>query len=233
MRLFISGSAPLSADIHRAFSDRTGHAILERYGMTETNMNTSNPYEGDRIAGTVGLPLPGVSIRITDPESGQILPQGEIGMIEIQGANVFQGYWRMPEKTATEFRGDYFISGDLGLIDARGYVSIVGRGKDLIISGGYNIYPAEVETALDELSAVRESAVVGAPHPDLGEAVIGVVVPMAASFNDAGALMAALTEKLARFKQPRRIVFVDELPKNGMGKVQKTILRAQLADSFT
>lgn len=233
MRLFISGSAPLSADIHRAFSDRTGHAILERYGMTETNMNTSNPYEGDRIAGTVGLPLPGVSIRITDPESGQILPQGEIGMIEIQGANVFQGYWRMPEKTATEFRGDYFISGDLGLIDARGYVSIVGRGKDLIISGGYNIYPAEVETALDELSAVRESAVVGAPHPDLGEAVIGVVVPMTAGFDDADALMAALTEKLARFKQPRRIVFVDELPKNGMGKVQKTILRAQLADSFT
>lgn len=233
MRLFISGSAPLSADIHRAFSDRTGHAILERYGMTETNMNSSNPYEGDRIAGTVGLPLPGISIRITDPESGQILPQGEIGMIEIQGANVFQGYWRMPEKTATEFRGDYFISGDLGLIDARGYVSIVGRGKDLIISGGYNIYPAEVETALDELSAVRESAVVGAPHPDLGEAVIGVVVPMTAGFDDASALMAALTEKLARFKQPRRIVFVDELPKNGMGKVQKTILRAQLADSFT
>ncbi len=233
MRLFISGSAPLSADIHRAFSDRTGHAILERYGMTETNMNSSNPYEGDRIAGTVGLPLPGISIRITDPESGQILPQGEIGMIEIRGANVFQGYWRMPEKTATEFRGDYFISGDLGLIDARGYVSIVGRGKDLIISGGYNIYPAEVETALDELSAVRESAVVGAPHPDLGEAVIGVVVPMTAGFDDAGALMAALTEKLARFKQPRRIVFVDELPKNGMGKVQKTILRAQLADSFT
>jgi malonyl-CoA/methylmalonyl-CoA synthetase len=232
MRLFVSGSAPLSADIHREFSERTGHAILERYGMTETNMNTSNPYDGGRIAGTVGLPLPGVSIRIADPDTGQVLPQGEIGVIEIQGPNVFQGYWKMPEKTAAEFRDGYFISGDLGFIDAHGYVSIVGRAKDLIISGGYNIYPAEVETALDELREVRESAVIGAPHPDMGEGVVGVVVPMQAGFDDSGALMAALADKLARFKQPRRIVFVDELPKNGMGKVQKTVLREQLAESF-
>ncbi|MDO6414450.1 malonyl-CoA synthase [Sphingomonas sp. BIUV-7] len=232
MRLFVSGSAPLSADIHREFSERTGHAILERYGMTETNMNTSNPYEGDRIAGTVGVPLPGVSIRIADTETGAVLPQDEIGVIEIQGPNVFQGYWRMPEKTAAEFHDGYFISGDLGFIDRRGYVSIVGRAKDLIISGGYNIYPAEVETALDELPQVRESAVVGVPHPDLGEGVVGVVVPVHADFADAAALTTQLADTLARFKQPRRIVFVDELPKNGMGKVQKTVLREQLADSF-
>jgi malonyl-CoA/methylmalonyl-CoA synthetase len=232
MRLFVSGSAPLSADIHRAFAERSGHAILERYGMTETNMNTSNPYDGDRIAGTVGLPLPGVSVRISDLETGRVLPQGEIGVIEIRGPNVFQGYWKMPEKTAAEFRDGYFISGDLGVIDPQGYVSIVGRAKDLIISGGYNIYPAEVETALDELPQVRESAVVGIPHPDMGEGVVGVVVPMEVGFANADAITAALTDKLARFKQPRRIVFVDELPKNGMGKVQKTALREILADSF-
>ena len=232
MRLFVSGSAPLSADIHREFSERSGHAILERYGMTETNMNTSNPYDGDRIAGTVGLPLPGVSIRIADPDTGRVLPQGESGVIEIQGPNVFQGYWQMPEKTAAEFRDGYFISGDLGLIDARGYVSIVGRAKDLIISGGYNIYPAEVETALDELRQVRESAVIGVPHPDMGEGVVAVVVPMEPGFDDGEMLKAALSDQLARFKQPRRIVFVDELPKNGMGKVQKTVLRERLGDSF-
>ncbi|MCW1403462.1 malonyl-CoA synthase [Novosphingobium sp. MW5] len=233
MRLFISGSAPLSADIHREFSERTGHAILERYGMTETNMNTSNPYDGDRIAGTVGHPLPGVSIRIADPESGRVLPQGEIGVIEIQGPNVFLGYWQMPEKTAAEFRDGYFISGDLGFIDERGYVSIVGRAKDLIISGGYNIYPAEVETAIDELPQVRESAVIGVPHPDMGEGVVAVVVPREPGFADGAAITGALTDKLARFKMPRRVVFVDELPKNGMGKVQKTVLREQLGDSFS
>ena len=232
MRLFISGSAPLSADIHRAFSERTGYAILERYGMTETNMNTSNPYDGDRIAGTVGLPLPGVSIRIADPETGVVLPQGEIGVIEIAGPNVFQGYWQMPEKTAAEFRGDYFISGDLGLIDAKGYVSIVGRAKDLIISGGYNIYPAEVENALDELSQVRESAVIGVPHPDMGEGIIAVVVPAVSGFSDGAALKAALADSLARFKQPRVIAFVEELPKNTMGKVQKTVLREEFATTF-
>jgi malonyl-CoA/methylmalonyl-CoA synthetase len=232
MRLFISGSAPLSADIHREFSERTGHAILERYGMTETNMNTSNPYEGGRIAGTVGLPLPGVSIRIADPETGTVLPQGEIGVIEIAGPNVFQGYWRMPEKTAAEFRDGHFISGDLGLIDAKGYVSIVGRAKDLIISGGYNIYPAEVENALDELTQVRESAVIGVPHADMGEGIVAVVVPTISGFNDATALKAALVDSLARFKQPRVIAFVDELPKNTMGKVQKTVLRDQYAAIF-
>jgi len=232
MRLFVSGSAPLSADIHREFYERTGHAILERYGMTETNMNTTNPYDGERIAGTVGQPLPGVAIRIADPETGRVLQTGEIGVIEIKGANVFKGYWNMPDKTAAEFRDGYFISGDLGFINPEGYVSIVGRAKDLIISGGYNIYPAEVEAALDELAQVRESAVVGVPHPDLGEGVVGVVVPANAGFDDDAALTAGLAEKLARFKQPRRIVFVDELPRNGMGKVQKTVLRDQLANTF-
>lgn len=232
MRLFVSGSAPLSAEIHREFATRTGHAILERYGMTETNMNTSNPYEGARIAGTVGLPLPGVSVRITDPETGRVLPQGDVGVIEVQGPNVFQGYWRMPEKTAAEFRDGYFITGDLGLIDGRGYVAIVGRAKDLIISGGYNIYPAEVEAALDELAPVHESAVVGVPHPDMGEGVVAVIVPRDPGFCDAEQLKAALADRLARFKQPRHITFVDALPKNSMGKVQKNILRERYADSF-
>ncbi len=232
IRLFISGSAPLSADIHREFSDRTGHAILERYGMTETNMNTSNPYDGDRVPGTVGLPLPGVSIRIADPDSGRVLPDGEVGVIEIAGPNVFQGYWRMPEKTAAEFRDGHFISGDLGLIDGRGYVSIVGRAKDLIICGGYNVYPAEVEAALDELPEVHESAVVGVPHPDMGEGVVAVVVPREAGFADTERVKAALADRLARFKQPRHIVFVSALPKNSMGKVQKTVLRERYGDSF-
>lgn len=232
MRLFVSGSAPLSANTHRAFFERTGHAILERYGMTETNMNSSNPYDGERIAGTVGRPLPGVAIRIADPDSGTEQPQGEVGVIEIRGPNVFQGYWKMPEKTAAEFRDGWFVSGDLGLIDGRGYVSIVGRAKDLIISGGYNIYPAEVEAALDELREVAESAVIGVPHPDMGEGVVGVVVPAAAGYSDGEAIKAALADKLARFKQPRRVVFVDELPKNGMGKVQKNVLRDQFANSF-
>ncbi|WP_136163075.1 malonate--CoA ligase [Sphingomonas flavalba] len=232
MRLFVSGSAPLSADIHRSFRERSGHAILERYGMTETNMNTSNPYDGDRIAGTVGLPLPGVSVRVVDAETGAPMPAGEVGMIEIAGPNVFSGYWRMPEKTAAEFHDGYFVSGDLGMIDARGYVSIVGRGKDLIICGGYNVYPAEVETALDELPEVLESAVIGVPHPDMGEGVVAVVVPKEAGFSDEDRLLRALSERLARFKQPRRIVFVPALPKNGMGKVQKTILRDEHAKSF-
>ena len=225
VRLFVSGSAPLSADIHREFRERTGHAILERYGMTETNMNTSNPYDGDRIAGTVGMALPGVSVRIADPDSGAVLPQGEVGVIEIAGPNVFKGYWRMPEKTAAEFRDGHFISGDLGLIDARGYISIVGRAKDLIISGGYNIYPAEVETALDELPEIHESAVIGVPHRDLGEGVVAVVVPRDRGFADGDAIKAALADKLARFKQPRAILFVEALPKNAMGKVQKVALR--------
>jgi len=169
IRLFISGSAPLLAETHKAWRERTGHAILERYGMTETNMNTSNPYEGERRAGTVGFPLPGVALRITDPDSGTALAQGEVGMIEVKGPNVFSGYWRMPEKTKAEFRDDgFFITGDLGLIDADGYVHIVGRGKDLIISGGYNIYPKEIESEIDGLDGVSESAVIGIAHPDFG-----------------------------------------------------------------
>ena len=176
MRLFVSGSAPLSAETHKEFSARTGHAILERYGMTETNMNTSNPYEGERIPGSVGMPLPGVEIRVSDPETGAVLPQGEVGMIEIRGPNVFKGYWRMPEKTKAEFREDgYFISGDLGYVDPRGYIYISGRGKDLIISGGFNVYPAEVEAAIEALPGVAECAVIGVPHADFGEGVVAVV----------------------------------------------------------
>ncbi|MEF2553525.1 malonyl-CoA synthase [Aurantimonas sp. A2-1-M11] len=229
MRLFTSGSAPLLAETHRAFEDRTGQRILERYGMTETNMSTSNPYEGERRAGTVGFPLPGVSLRIVDADSTKPLPDGEIGVIEVKGPNVFCGYWQMPEKTAAEFRADgYFITGDLGLIDPQGYVTIVGRGKDLIISGGFNIYPKEVELALDELPGVVESAVVGVPHPDFGEGVVGVVV--AERPLDEAELTGALQERLARFKQPKRIVFVDELPRNTMGKVQKNVLRDRFAD---
>jgi malonyl-CoA/methylmalonyl-CoA synthetase len=232
MRLFISGSAPLAPDVHREFEARTGHAILERYGMTETNMNTSNPYDGDRIPGTVGLPLPGVEIRIVDSSTGRTLPQGEVGVIEIRGPNVFKGYWRLPEKTAAEFRDGFFVSGDLGRVDQDGYVSIVGREKDLIIAGGFNIYPAEVEDAIGEVHAVREVAVIGVPHPDLGEAVVAVVVPREREFADAEAISDALTNKLARFKQPRRVLFAAELPKNAMGKVQKAELRKLHASLF-
>ncbi len=226
MRLFVSGSAPLLADTHRAFEEKTGHAILERYGMTETNMNTSNPFSGARVAGTVGFPLPDIFLRVTDPDSGAELPRGEIGMIEVKGPNVFKGYWLMPEKTASEFRADgFFITGDLGLIDDRGYVHIVGRGKDLIISGGLNVYPKEVESEIDALPGVVESAVIGLPDADFGEAVMAVVVrEKGASIDEAG-IGAALAERLAKFKQPRRIHFVDALPRNTMGKVQKNILR--------
>lgn len=227
MRLFVSGSAPLSADIHREFRERTGHAILERYGMTETNMNISNPYDGERIAGTVGLPLPGVSIRIADPDTGAEMPVGAVGVVEIAGPNVFKGYWQMPEKTAAEFRDGYFISGDLGFVDERGYVTLVGRAKDLIISGGYNVYPAEVETALDELPQVHESAVIALPHRDLGEAPVAIVVPREKGFSDADAIRAGLADRLARYKQPRAILFAEALPKNAMGKVQKALLREE------
>jgi len=229
MRLFVSGSAPLLADTHVEFEARTGHRILERYGMTETNMNTSNPYEGERRAGTVGFALPGVSVRVCDPDSGEELPAGEIGVLEIKGPNVFKGYWQMPEKTAAEFREDgYFISGDLGFIDDDGYVTIVGRGKDLIISGGYNIYPKEVELAIDVVEGVAESAVIGVPHADFGEAVVGVVVRNGTV--DEAAILAAIGETMARFKQPKKIVFVEELPRNTMGKVQKNVLRETYRD---
>ncbi|OJF91141.1 malonate--CoA ligase [Pararhizobium antarcticum] len=234
MRLFVSGSAPLLAETHRAFAQMTGQAILERYGMTETNMNTSNPYDGDRIAGTVGFPLPGVSLRVTEPESGRPVPDGETGMIEVKGPNVFKGYWRMPEKTQAEFRADgFFITGDLGRIDDRGYVHIVGRGKDLVISGGYNIYPKEVESEIDQIAGVVESAVIGVPHPDFGEGVTAVVVKTANSLLDEQSVLNGLKDRLARYKQPKRVIFVDDLPRNTMGKVQKNVLRDLCAELYS
>ncbi|TCU31264.1 malonyl-CoA/methylmalonyl-CoA synthetase [Rhizobium azibense] len=233
MRLFVSGSAPLLAETHVEFEKRTGHAILERYGMTETNMNTSNPYDGARIAGTVGFPLPGVTVRVTDPATGAVLPPDETGMIEIKGPNVFKGYWRMPEKTAAEFTSDgFFISGDLGKIDKDGYVHIVGRSKDLVISGGYNIYPKEVEGEIDQLDGVAESAVIGVPHPDFGEGVTAIVVRKTDSALDEGAILHALHDRLARYKQPKRIIFAEDLPRNAMGKVQKNVLRQKYADLY-
>jgi malonyl-CoA/methylmalonyl-CoA synthetase len=233
MRLFVSGSAPLLAETHREWQDRTGHAILERYGMTETNMNTSNPYEGARVPGTVGMPLPGVSVRIADPVSGAELPQGEIGMIEVKGPNVFSGYWRMPEKTRAEFRDDgYFITGDLGTIDDKGYVRIVGRGKDLVISGGFNVYPKEVEEEIDALPGVAESAVIGVSHPDFGEGVTALVVKKKDAGLEDRDVIAALKERLAAYKLPKRVIFVDDLPRNAMGKVQKALLRETYRDLY-
>jgi malonyl-CoA/methylmalonyl-CoA synthetase len=233
MRLFVSGSAPLLAETHREWTQRTGHAILERYGMTETNMNTSNPYEGDRVPGAVGFPLPGISVRITHPETAAILPQGEIGMIEVKGPNVFKGYWNMPEKTAAEFRSDgFFITGDLGKIDSRGYVSIVGRDKDLVITGGFNVYPIEVETEIDALPSVIESAVVGVPHPDFGEGVTALIVARKGADIGERQVIAALETRLAKFKLPKRVFFVDELPRNAMGKVQKAAIRATYSDLY-
>ncbi len=226
MRLFVSGSAPLLEDTHRQWQARTGHAILERYGMTETNMNVSNPYAGARIAGTVGLPLPGVEVRLTDPASAAPVAEGEIGMVEVRGPNVFKGYWRMPEKTAEELRPDgFFITGDLGRWDANGYLQIVGRGKDLIISGGFNVYPKEVEAEIDSIPGVVEAAVIGLPHRDFGEAVTAVVVREPGAQLDEAAVLAALADRLARFKRPRRVLFAAELPRNTMGKVQKNLLR--------
>ncbi len=227
MRLFISGSAPLLAETHREWKAKTDHAILERYGMTETGMNTSNPYAGERIAGTVGFPLPGVGVRVVDPESGTELAPGEIGMIEVKGPNVFSGYWRMPEKTAGEFRDGWFITGDLGLIDARGYVQIVGRGKDLVITGGYNVYPKEIETEIDALPGVIESAVIGLPHADFGEGVTAVVVARDGAALDEKTVLGALDGRLAKYKLPKRVIFLDDLPRNTMGKVQKNLLRQQ------
>ncbi|MFN3350534.1 malonate--CoA ligase [Pseudorhodoplanes sp.] len=234
MRLFTSGSAPLLAETHTAFREKTGHAILERYGMTETNMNTSNPYDGDRIAGTVGFPLPGVEVRIAEADSGKVLPQGEIGVIEVRGPNVFPGYWRMPEKTKAEFRDDgFFITGDVGKIDERGYVHIVGRAKDLIITGGFNVYPKEVESEIDALPGVVESAVIGCPHPDFGEGVTAVVVLKKDSIPDEKAMIANLEGRLAKFKLPKRVIFVDDLPRNTMGKVQKNVLRERHAKLYS
>ena len=226
MRLFISGSAPLLADTHREWMARTGHAVLERYGMTETNMNTSNPYDGERVPGAVGPALPGVSVRVTDPETGKDIPHEEIGMIEVKGPNVFKGYWRMPEKTKAEFRDDgFFITGDLGKIDHNGYVHILGRGKDLVISGGFNVYPKEIESEIDAMPGVVETAVIGVPHKDFGEGVTAVVVMDGKTTLDEAQVMAGLDGRLAKFKMPKRVIFVDELPRNAMGKVQKNILR--------
>jgi len=226
MRLFVSGSAPLLAETHDRWRETTSHAILERYGMTETNMNTSNPYDGDRRAGTVGFPLPGVELKVTDPQSGDPLADGEIGVIEVRGDNVFAGYWQMPEKTAEELREDgWFITGDLGFVDDRGYVTIVGRGKDLIITGGFNVYPKEVESVIDELPGVNESAVIGVPHKDFGEGVVAIVVPQKGASLSETDVVAGLSEQLAKFKQPKRVVIVDELPRNTMGKVQKNVMR--------
>ncbi len=233
MRLFVSGSAPLLAETHVQFETRTGHRILERYGMTETNMSTSNPYAGDRRAGTVGLPLPGVELKITDPKTGALTPKGEIGQIEVRGPNVFKGYWQMPEKTAAELRGDgFFITGDLGQMDERGYVQIVGRDKDLIISGGYNIYPKEIELVLDDQPGVLESAVIGVPHPDFGETVVGILVSDGEGGPDTDAIGANIATALARFKHPQRLIVLDELPRNTMGKVQKNVLRDRFGDLF-
>ncbi len=233
MRLFVSGSAPLLAEDHRAFEDRTGHAILERYGMTETCMITTNPYDGARKPGAVGMPLPGIAIRVTDRETGASLPQGEIGAIEVKGPNVFEGYWQMPEKTASEFRKDgFFITGDLGQIGDDGYLRIVGRDKDLVISGGYNVYPKEIESLIDDLPGVVESAVIGLAHPDLGEGVTAIVVPQKGANLDEAGVIAALGDRLARYKQPKRVIFVEELPRNVMGKVQKAELRKRHADLY-
>jgi malonyl-CoA/methylmalonyl-CoA synthetase len=232
VRLFISGSAPLLAETHRAWEDRTGHRILERYGMTETNMNATNPLDGERRAGTVGRALPGVDVRVRD-HAGRDLPDGEVGVIEVRGPNVFKGYWGMPEKTREEIRPDgFFITGDLGVIGPDGYLTIVGRGKDLIISGGLNIYPKEVEEALDALPGVEESAVFGVPHPDFGEAVVAAVVPVRGASLDQAALTAALGAALARFKQPKHIAVLPALPRNAMGKVQKAALRTEFAGLF-
>ncbi|MCL6284887.1 malonyl-CoA synthase [Ruegeria sp. 2012CJ41-6] len=230
MRLFISGSAPLLVDTHEQWEARTGHRILERYGMTETNMSTSNPYDGERRAGTVGFPLPGVEARIMN--DGAPVPAREIGVLEVRGPNVFQGYWQMPEKTAEELRADgWFITGDLARMDAEGYVAIVDREKDLIITGGFNVYPKEVESLIDDLPGVLESAVIGAPHPDFGEGVVAVVACEDPKLEP-DAVISALADRLARFKQPKRVILTDALPRNTMGKVQKKALREQYQGVF-
>ncbi len=229
MRLFISGSAPMLTDTFEVFEDRTGHRILERYGMSETSMNTSNPLNGERKPGTVGPALPGVSVRVVD-DGGKELPVGEPGNLQVKGSNVFPGYWRLPEKTAEDFTDDgFFDTGDKASIDCDGYVSIVGRAKDMIISGGLNVYPKEVELLIDEISGVTESAVIGIPHPDFGEAVMAVVVAKAGAVQEE-AVIAFCRERLAAFKCPKQVVVVDTLPRNAMGKVQKNLLRQQYGE---
>ena len=228
MRLFISGSAPLLTETFQAWKERTGHTILERYGMSETVMLTSNPYrdeDGQRVGGTVGFALPGVGVRVHDDKGGAC-PPGEIGGIEVRGPNVFAGYWRMPEKTAEEFTADgWFKTGDVGVIDESGRVTIVGRSKDLIISGGYNVYPAEIEGVINDMSGVAESAVIGVPHPDFGEAVVAVVIAKPGATLNADSIVSTLKARIANFKVPKRVFVQNELPRNAMGKVQKNLLR--------
>ncbi|HSD69621.1 MAG TPA: malonyl-CoA synthase [Woeseiaceae bacterium] len=232
VRLFVSGSAPLLEETFIAFEERTGQRILERYGMTETNMNTSNPLHGERRPGTVGPPLPGVDVRIVDT-AGNVLPTGEIGHLQVRGPNVFVGYWRMPEKTVEDFTGDgFFNTGDMARIDDDGYVSIVGRSKDVVISGGLNVYPKEIELFIDGLAGVRESAVIGVPHPDFGEGVVAIVVAADGVSPSEGEIVRACKAELADFKVPKRVVFVDELPRNTMAKVQKNLLREQCRTLF-
>lgn len=230
MRLFVSGSAPLLVDTHEAWEERTGHRILERYGMSETNMNTSNPYDGERRAGTVGFPLPGVETRIR--QDSVEVAQGEIGVLEVRGLNVFKGYWQMPEKTAEELLPDgWFITGDMARVDPDGYITIVGRSKDLVITGGFNVYPKEVESLIDDIVGVKESAVIGVPHADFGEAVVAVVVRDDPTLTK-DAVSAPLAESLAKFKQPKEVIFLPELPRNTMGKVQKKALREDFSALF-
>jgi malonyl-CoA/methylmalonyl-CoA synthetase len=232
VRVFISGSAPLLEDTFRQFEARTGHRILERYGMTETGMNSSNPLSGERRPGTVGLALPGIELRVAD-ETGRVLGPDQVGVLEVRGPNVCKGYWRMPERTAEEFRDDgFFITGDLARIGKDGYVAIVGRAKDLIISGGLNVYPKEIESVIDDLEGVVESAVIGLPHPDFGEAVSAVVVTAPGAPLDEAAVIAAVRARLAAFKVPKRVWFAPSLPRNAMGKVQKNALRAEHQDAF-
>lgn len=233
MRLFISGSAPLLEQTFADFQQRSGHTILERYGMTETGMNTSNPLDGERLPGTVGFPLPGVEARIVN-DAGQELVSGEVGNLQVKGANVFEGYWRMPEKTAEEFTADgFFKTGDMAMQNEQGYISIVGRDKDMVITGGFNVYPKEIELEIDEIPGVLESAVIGLPHPDFGEAVSAVVVAKDTTLLPAEAEMIQLLKKqLAGFKVPKRIFVVDALPRNTMGKVQKNLLREQYSQTF-
>jgi malonyl-CoA/methylmalonyl-CoA synthetase len=226
VRLFVSGSAPLLSETHVHFEKLTGHKILERYGMTETNMNTSNPYNGERRAGTVGLPLPGVEVKISEQKTGETLSTNEIGQIEVRGPNVFKGYWKLPDKTKAELRDNgFFITGDLGKIDEDGYIHIVGRDKDLIISGGYNIYPKELEVFLDNKLGVLESAVIGVPHPDFGETPIALIVSSKDAVPDLTEIENDIKKSIARYKHPKKIIIIDELPRNAMGKVQKNVLR--------
>lgn len=234
MRLFISGSAPLLAETHREWLERTGHAISERYGMTETGLIASNPYDGERVPGTVGFPLPGITLRIVDQSTGHPLPNGEVGLIEVKGPNVFKGYWQMPQKTKEEFRENgFFVTGDLGFIDQNGYIHIVGRQKDLIITCGLNVYPKEVEEKINKIPGVAESAVIGVPHHEFGEGVVGIVVSKKEAMLSEKIILTKLKKELAQYKIPLKLIFTDVLPGNTTGKVQKSVLRSSYSNLFS